>query len=327
MTARIICPGGFGGLAAAFAGPDLLPRLEALGDVEIFHDLPDEQTLISRLRACDAAALPTHLSDEVLRAIQGRIQLLAFTGTGAHTYVNVPLARELGITVTNVTGYGDRAVAEQALALLMGVARGIPAGDVAVRAGDWAGWPGIELAGKTIGIVGFGGIGRTFARITNGLGMNVQVWDKAVDQTTLATLAARAELDGTTVTSVDLTTLLTTSDVVSLHLPLTEQTRGMITADHLALLRDGTIVINSARSEIVAEGALEQRAAGGRLLLGLDVFNTEPLPVDDPLLAIPHAVLSPHLGFRTPEALQRMAVGTVECIEAFLAGAPVRVMV
>lgn len=312
-----MCPSADGGLAARFAAPDLRTRLEALGDVRIADDLPEDDEVCDRLRDADAVLLSVHLPDATLRACADRLRLIAFTGTGAASYVDLALARELGMTVTNVTHYGDRAVAEHALALMLASARNVPAEDRALRAGDWSGSAGVELEGATIGVVGFGGIGRTFARLVDALGMRVLVWDRAADDHALAAVHA---------TRVGLDELFATSDVVSLHLPLTEQTRGLVTRAHLDRLRPGTLLVNTARAEIVERGAIAGRLAAGDIRAALDVFDVEPLPADDPLLHVPGTVLTPHLGFRTPQALQRMAEGTVECVESFYAGRPVRVV-
>lgn len=313
----IVCPTGEGGLAALFAEPALRTRLEALGRVTIHLDTPDERQLRERLVGADVVLLSTHVPDDVLRACAPRTRLMAFTGTGAASYVNLDLASELGVTVTNVTRYGDRAVAEHALALLLAAARSVPQADAALRAGDWSGGPGMELDGATCGVVGFGGIGQTFARLARALGMRVLVWDRGPDP------AALAAVDGT---AVPLEELFAASDVVSLHLPLVDGTRALVTDEHLALLRGGAILVNTARGELVAPGALARRLARGDLRAGLDVFDPEPLPADDPLLRAPGTVLTPHVGFRTPQALRRMAAGAVEAVEAFCAGSPVRVV-
>ncbi len=315
---RLVCPSGEGGLSALFGTPALRARLAALGEVVLHHDEPDEATVVDRVRDADVVLLSTHLSDAALRAAAPRTRLIAFTGTGVASYVDLPLARELGITVTNVTGYGDRAVAEHALALLLAAARGIPAADTAVRSGDWTGFPGRELEGATVGVLGLGGIGRTFARLVRALGMSVLAWDRRADAGTLAGLGAER--------AADLAEVFARADVVSLHLPLTPQTRHLVGAAELDLLRPGSILVNTARGELLAPGALAARLARGDLLAALDVFDPEPLDPDDPLLTAPGTVLTPHLGFRTPQALARMVDGCVGAVEAFCAGTPVRVV-
>lgn len=315
---RIVCPSVDGGIAPLFAAPDLAARLAAVGQVELFDDLPGHDELVQRVRGSDAVLLTTHLPDEALRAgaADGRLRLVAFCGTGAASYVDVRLAHELGITVTNVVRYGDQAVAELTLGLLLAAARDLPAGDRAVRAGDWTGWLGTELAGASAGVVGFGGIGRTVARLLAALGMRVRVWDRAIDP---AALEAAGATSCTLEEAFD-------ADVVTLHLPLTEQTRGLVGTALLDRLSPGAILVNTARAELVQPGALAARMARGDLRAALDVFEPEPLPLDDPLLGVPGTVLTPHLGFRTPQALQRMARGAVSSVEGFFGGAPVNVV-
>lgn len=312
-----MCPSSSGGLAALFDSPALRARLEAVGEVQIADDVPDDAELTARVCSADAVLLSIHLPDDALRAAAGRLRLAAFTGTGAASYVSLPLAKELGVTVTNVVGYGDRAVAEHTLALLLAAARHVTAGDRAVRAGDWSGWPGLELAGATIAVIGFGGIGRTVARLAAALDMRVLVCDRSVDA------AAAAQVQGEVVSMGE---AFARADVVSLHLPLNEQTRGIVTTGLLENLRPGSILVNTARGELIERGALAARLARGDVRAALDVFDPEPLPSDDPLLSASHTVLTPHLGFRTPQALQRMAEGAVTCVEAFYAGRPVNVL-
>ena len=315
---RIVYPSADGGFAAAFGSGELRARLEALGELWIADDLPDDHELVRRVAESDVVLLTTHLPDEALRAAAGRLRLVAFSGTGAASYVSLPLARELGITVTNVTHYGDRAVAELALGLMLAAARDLPAGDRAVRAGRWSEiGPGRELAGSTLAVIGFGGIGRAVAALGHAIGMDVLVHARSVDDEVLGAVAGRL---------VSLDEAFDQADVVSLHLPLTTQTRGLIGRDLLDRLSPGAILVNTARAELIAPGALAARLARGDIRAALDVYDPEPPAVDDPLLAAPGTVLSPHVGFRTPGAVARMAAGTVASVEAFVAGTPVNVV-
>ncbi|WP_372592636.1 NAD(P)-dependent oxidoreductase [Actinotalea sp.] len=317
MRPRIVCPSAEGDFTELFAAEPLRSRLAAIGEVGLAPDVPDEAELVRRVAGADVVLLATHLPDEALLAAAGRLRLVSFTGTGAASYVNLDLARELGVTVTNVTHYGDQAVAELTLALMLAAARDVPAGDRAVRAGQWAGWSGRELAGSRLAVLGFGGIGRVVARLGVALGMRVGAWDKVTDPQAMA--AAGVEPLGWA-QAFD-------ADVVSVHLPLTDETRGMITTAELDLLRPGSILVNTARGEILEPGALAARLARGDVRAALDVFDPEPLRPDDPLLTVPGTVLTPHLGFRTPAALARMAEGAVGNVEAFLSGVPRNVVV
>jgi phosphoglycerate dehydrogenase-like enzyme len=314
---RIVYPSTDGGFADVFAAPGLRARLEALGELWIADDLPEGDELVRRVSQCDVLLLTTHLPDEALRGAAGRLRLVAFTGTGAASYLSVPLARELGIAVTNVTHYGDQAVAELAVALMFAAARDLPAADAGVRAGRWDGRPGRELGGATLAVVGFGGIGRSVARMARAIGMRVLVHTRRPDPRALAEVQAEA---------VGLDEAFARADVVSLHLPLTEQTRGIVTSAQLDLLSPGAILVNTARGELLAPGALAARLARGDVRAAIDVFDPEPLPPDDPLLTAPGTVFSPHLGFRTPGAVDRMAEGAVAAVEAFVAGRPINLV-
>ena len=314
---RIVCPSADGDFTELFAAEPLYSRLAALGEVELADDVPDQDELVRRVVGADVVLLATHLPDEALRLSAGRLRLVSFTGTGAASYVSLPLAAELGVTVTNVTHYGDQAVAELALGLMLAAARDIPAGDRAVRSGDWAGWSGRELSGARLAVLGFGGIGRAVSRLGVALGMTVRVWDRAADPDAMATAG---------VTAVEWDEAFAWADVLSVHLPLTPQTRGLIARAELDRLRPGSILVNTARGEILERGALADRLARGDVRAALDVFDPEPLGPDDPLLGVPGTVLTPHLGFRTPDALARMAEGAVANVEAFLAGTPTHVV-
>ncbi len=310
---RIVYPSLDGGFAPLFASDPLRARLSALGDLVVADDVPDHDELVRRVARADVLLLATHLPDEALRAAAGRLRLVAFTGTGAASYVSLSVARELGIPVTNVTHYGDQAVAELTLGLMLATARELPAADRAVRAGQWQGWQGRELAGARLAVIGFGGIGRTVARLGAAFGMEVLVHTRRPDPEVLASVPARA---------VGLAEAFEAADVVSLHLPLSDGTRHLIDTELLDRLSPGSILVNTARGELLAPGALAARLARGDVRAALDVYEPEPLAPDDPLLTAPGTVFAPHLGFRTPGALRRMAEGAVANVEAFVAGAP-----
>ena len=317
MRPRIVCPSAEGELSALFSAAPLHGRLAALGDVEIATDAPSSEELVRRVAEADIILLATHLPDEALLAAAGRLRLVSFSGTGAESYVRLALARELGVTVTNVTRYGDQAVAELTMALMLAAARDVPAGDRAVRGGDWSGWSGRELAGSRLALLGLGGIGRAVAKLGVAFGMEVRAWDRVLDPATTAGLGVRP---------VEWAEAFAWADVVSLHLPLTDETRGMITRRELDRMRPGSILVNTARGELLSPGALAARLARGDVRAAVDVFDPEPLAPDDPLLAAPGTVFTPHLGFRTPAALARMANGAVGNVEAFLAGTPTNVV-
>lgn len=231
---------------------------------------------------------------------------IVFCGTGASSYMDVPALKDLGITVHTYRGYGDTAVAEHTLALMFACCRDIALSDRNIRAGTWEPLEGIELYGKTLGVIGLGGIGREVARLGAGIGMKVIGWN-------------RTARDRQGVAMVELDTLLQSADVLSLNLALTDETRGFLDATRLARVKPGVILINTARGALVDEAALIEGLASGRIRhAGLDVFHAEPLAADHPLARMDNVTLSPHAAFRTPEAsmnLLRRALDIVRRIE------------
>ena len=237
----------------------------------------------------DHTALPTDIAGRC-----NGLKHVVFLGTGARSYMNPEELGELGIEVHLIKGYGDTAVAECAIALMWAAARGIAQMDREMRAGNWLREDGMQLTGKTLGLIGFGGIAAEVARIALGSGMKVIAWN-------------RTPKKAPGVAFVDLDTLLKQSHVVSIHLLLNDETRGMISREKIAGMREGVILINTARGAIVDEAAMIDALKSGHIRhAGLDVFNTEPLPKDHPLTTLPNVTLSAHSAFRTPEASENL---------------------
>ncbi|BAM91056.1 putative phosphoglycerate dehydrogenase [Bradyrhizobium oligotrophicum S58] len=237
----------------------------------------------------DHTALPT----DVARQCKG-LKHVVFLGTGARSYMNPDELAELGITVHLIKGYGDTAIAEAAIALMWASARGLAQMDREMRAGNWLRDDGMQLTGKTLGLIGFGGIAAEVARIASGSGMKVIAWN-------------RSPKSHPGVDFVDLDTLLRQSHVVSLHLLLNDETRGFLSRDRIAQMRPGVIFVNTARAAIVDEAAMIDALRSGHIRhAGLDVFNTEPLPAGHVLTTIPNVTLSAHSAFRTPEASENL---------------------
>jgi D-3-phosphoglycerate dehydrogenase / 2-oxoglutarate reductase len=235
----------------------------------------------------------TPLPTEIAKKSTG-LKHVVFLGTGARSYMNPEELAELGIAVHLIKGYGDTAVAECAIALMWAAARGIAAMDREMRAGNWLREDGMQLTGKTLGLIGFGGIAAETARIALGSGLRVIAWNR-----TPKSFAG--------VEFVSLEKLLASSDVVSLHLLLNDETRGLLTRQHIAAMKPGVILVNTARAAIVDETAMIDALKSGHIRhAGLDVFNTEPLPADHPLTKLPNVTLSAHSAFRTPEASENL---------------------
>ncbi len=237
----------------------------------------------------DHTALPTGIA----RQCAG-LKHVVFLGTGARSYMNPEELAELGIAVHLIRGYGDTAVAESTIALMWAAARGIAQMDREMRAGNWLREDGMQLTGKTLGLIGFGGIAAEVARIALGSGMRVMAWNR--------TLKSFAGVD-----FVSLDMLLAESHVVSLHLLLNDETRGFLSGQRIAAMRPGVILVNTARGALVDEAAMMSALKSGHIRhAGLDVFNIEPLPVDHPLTKLQNVTLSAHSAFRTPEASENL---------------------
>ena len=231
----------------------------------------------------------THLPTAVARQCAA-LKHVVFLGTGARSYMNPEELAELGIEVHIIKGYGDTAVAECAFALMWAAAKGFAKMDRGMRAGNWLRTDAVQLTGKTLGLVGFGGIAAEMARLAQGAGMQVLAWN-------------RSPKSHPGVAFVELDDLLAQSHVVSLHLLLNDETRGMISADRIARMRDGAILVNTARGALVDEAAMIAALRSGKLgHAGLDVFDIEPMPAQHPLYELDNVTLSAHSAFRTPEA-------------------------
>jgi D-3-phosphoglycerate dehydrogenase / 2-oxoglutarate reductase len=240
----------------------------------------------------------TKLPAEAMRLCRD-LKHIIFLGTGARSYMNPEELGELGITVHIIKGYGDTAVAEHTIALMWSAARGLARMDRGMREGHWIRTEGLELTGKTIGLIGFGGIAAEVARIAGGSGMRVLAWN-------------RTPKAAPGVTFADLDTVLAESHVLSVHLLLNDETRNFLDAERVAKIKPGALLVNTARAAIVDEAAMIDALTSGRLRhAALDVFDTEPLPAGHPLTKLANVTLSAHSAFRTPEAsdkLLRMAL-------------------
>lgn len=237
----------------------------------------------------DHSFMPT----ETMRRCTG-LRDVVFLGTGARSYMDPEALAELGIRVHTIKGYGDTAVAEHTVALLFAAARGVAAMDRGVRAGGWPRTEGVQLLGKTLGLIGYGGIGAEVARIARGVGMRVLAWNRTPH-----------EAEGVAFVALD--RLLAESHAVSLHLLLTDETRGFLSAERLARMRPGAILVNTARGALVDEAAMLDALACGRLgHAALDVFGQEPLPPGHPLGRLERVTLSAHSAFHTPEAWETL---------------------
>jgi len=302
------------------AATPALERLRRVGEVRLHDsDATDPNVLADRLRDADVAVNirgRTRFTAEVLAACS-KLRLISIWGTGTDN-VDLAAAAARGITVTNTPGANAVAVAEHAVALMLAVVKQLASADQAMRQGGWPRNLVPQLRGKRLGILGTGLIGREVAAMGKGLGLTVVAWTFHPDAGLAARLGFRY---------VELDELLRTSDVLSIHLRATPETRHFLSRERLALLKPGAVLVNTARGSLVDEVALVESLREKRLVgAGLDVFETEPLPSGHPLTALPNVLLTPHAGGMTPEVIQTGLAMAVENIENFLQGTPTRVV-
>ncbi|MCR0983969.1 NAD(P)-dependent oxidoreductase [Roseomonas populi] len=277
---------------------DVMERLHRPDDIPVaVHRDPDvtPDQLPGVLAGAEIAIIDhTQLPTAIAKQCVG-LKHVVFLGTGARSYMNPEeLEAECGIQVHIIKGYGDTAVAEMAFALMWAAAKGLAFMDRGIRAGRWDRTDGMELTGKTVGLIGYGGIGAEMARLCRGAGMKVLAWNRTPRET-----------EGVTFTDLD--TLLAESHVVSLHLLLNDETRGFLSAERIAKMRPGAIFINTARGAITDEAALAAAVESGAIRhIGLDVFAEEPLPAGHFLSKLQNATLAAHSAFRTPEATDNL---------------------
>ena len=298
--------------------------LGQFGDYTVYDRMPTEEDAVIRCIG-DAEVVFTnkcHLTKRIIDACP-KIRYISVLATG-YDIVDYKYAAEKGIPVSNVPAYGTASVAQFAIALLLEICHHVQHHSDAVHEGrwehcdDWCFWdyPLIELAGKTMGIVGFGRIGRSVGRIAKALGMTV-----------LATGSRETEEGRTIAEYTDLDTLLARSDVISLHCPLFPETRGMINKESIAKMKDGVILINNSRGLLVNEQDLTEALKSGKVAAaGLDVVSTEPIKGDNPLLSAPNCLITPHISWAPKESRQRIMDCSEANLRAFLAGEPQNVV-
>ena len=283
-----------------------------LGDVDMVAQALADFDIIMAMR--ERTAFPAALIAKL-----PKLRMVATTGSRAPS-LDLDACTARSVLVCNTGGErSGAATAELALGLLIAATRHIPAGDMSTRAGRFqSGVPmGEVLEGKTLGIIGLGRIGARMARYVQALGMSVLAWSQNLSAE--KAIATGAEY-------VDKATLLARSDAVSLHLVLSDRTRGVLGKDDLAQMKPGAILINTSRGPLVDEAALIDSLRAGHIRAGLDVFAQEPLPSNHPLLSLPNVVLTPHLGYCTREVFSQFYGESVENVLAFLDGKPMRML-
>ena len=300
-------------------------ELAALGELTVYDRTSYTESPLIAERIGDAEIVvmnKTPISRATIDACPN-IRLIAVLATG-YNVVDYNYAREKGIPVVNVPAYGTASVSQYSIALLLEICHHIGHHSASVHAGNWASnpdwcywdYPLIELEGKTIGIIGFGRIGQAEGRIARAMGMKVLACDVYPNDSGRAIGAY-----------VDLDTLLAQADVVSLHCNLTPENTGLINKENIAKMKDGAILINNARGQLIVEQDVADALNSGKLAAaGLDVVYTEPIRPDNPLLTAKNCIITPHISWAPKESRQRIMDATAENIRAFLAGTPQNVV-
>lgn len=307
---RIVFPDG----AGCVRDPSDLAPLHALGPVEFHHGPPgDRAELIERLREAEVVVLDYSVLDaEVLRACE-RLKLITFLGIGYRSYVDVEEATRRRIAIAYTPDYGATSVAEFALGMILALTRHIGPAFVSLREGRWepGRFQGVELSGKTLGLVGMGPIGAEMTRLGAGLGMRLLGW----------TQRPSPERAPHGLRFVALDELFAASDVVSLHLAYTPETHGLISRALLERMKPGAWFVNTARAKLVDNVALADLLRAGRLRgAAIDVHDAEPPPAGDVLLTLPNVLATPHIGYNTDEASANMLRIAIATVEAFARG-------
>ena len=296
-----------------------IDALRAIADIDIWPEEDPPPGEVLRQRVGNADGLLSMITDKVDEALLDAAPLLRIVSTMAVGYDNIDVAActRRGVAVTNTPGVLTETTADLAFALMLGWSRRLIEGERIVREGRWGQWHptaflGRDVHGATLGIVGLGAIGQAVARRARGFGMRVLYSSRQRKPDVERALGVERR---------ELPRLLAESDFVSLHVALTSETRALIGAGELSLMKPDAVLINTARGGVVDQAALGQALSEGRLGgAALDVFEQEPLPLDDPLLKLPNVLVAPHIGSATVETRTRMADLACENLRAFLAG-------
>jgi glycerate dehydrogenase len=296
---------------------------EKLGELTVYDRTPADK-IIERIGDADVVYTnKTPISRETLDACPN-VKFIGVLATG-YNVVDVEAAKEKGIPVSNIPTYGTDAVAQFTIALLLELCHHIGAHSDAVKNGEWTNnpdwcfwkYPLIELAGKTMGIIGFGRIGQRTAEIAQALGMKILAYDAYKNSALESEICKYAELDE----------LLANSDVISLHCPLFPETQGIINKDTIAKMKDGVMILNTSRGPLIVEEDLRDALNSGKVAgAALDVVSKEPIEMNNPLLSAKNIIITPHIAWAPKESRQRLMDIAVDNLKAFISGNPQNVV-
>ena len=292
-------------------------ELKKLGDLTVYDRTPKDK-IAARIGDADAVYTnKTPITEATLTACPG-IKFIGVLATG-YNVVDVQAAKKRGIPVCNVPTYGTTAVGQFVFAMLLEICHHVWDHNLAVKKGDWTNhedfcfwnYPLIELAGKTMGVIGYGRIGQENGKLAQAFGMNVLAYDNYRNK----------ELECDTMRYTDLATLLGQSDVISLHCPLFPETEGIMNKDNIAKCKDGVIIINTSRGGLVVEEDMAEALKSGKVSnFAADVVSTEPIKMDNPLLSAPNSILTPHIAWAPKEARARLMNTAVDNLKKFIDG-------
>jgi len=303
-------------------------QLESMCETKVYdrtaYDISGLDLIVERVGDADVVFTnKTPLPAEALKKMSN-LKFIGVLATG-YNIVDVDAARERGIVVTNIPTYGTAAVSQMAIALLLEMCHHVGSHSDVVKRGDWANnpdwcfwnYPLIELAGKNMGIIGFGRIGQATARIAQALGMNILAFDSH----------KIPELENNTLKYVELDELLSESDVITLHCPLFESTKGIINKESLAKMKPEVMLINNSRGPLVVEEDLAEALNNGKIAgAALDVVSSEPIKVDNPLLTAKNCIITPHISWAPKESRQRLMDIAMDNLRHFIAGNAINVV-
>lgn len=303
-------------------------RFKKLGELVVHdrtaYDRAHDDLIVERVKDAEAVILnKTPFPREVIDRLP-KLKYIGVLATG-YNIVDADYAKTKGVVVTNIPTYGTASVGQMAIALLLEICNHVGAHCESVKRGEWSGnpdwcywnYPLIELADKTMGIIGYGRIGQSTGRIAQALGMKVYAFDTYKNPS----------LECGTMKYVDLDTLLAESDVIALHCPLFDSTKGIINRDTIAKMKDGVLIINNSRGPLIVEQDLADALASGKVGgAGLDVVSTEPIKEDNPLLKARNCILTPHISWAPKESRKRLMDIAADNLAKFITGHPINVV-
>ncbi len=316
MKRKIVFPDAPGSWGAFF-NDERISRLNSIGEfsLDFSESHPSTETLIERIGDAVGMISGWGVSNEVLASLPN-LKVISFVGLGVGSFFDLTEANRRGITITHGLSAAP-SVAEHTIALILAASRNIVLRDREIRQGLWNDFPCFDLRGKTLGLIGYGRIAQFVTPLAHAFGMNVIAWTRNPN----AEVAADFEIE-----FVDLSELLASSDVISLHLHLNEDTEGFLNSGLLQSTKPGVVIVNTARQQLLDEKALIDLLESGHIgTLATDVFSVEPLPNDHPFRKMDNVVMTPHNAYNTPDATAAMCDVAIDNLEAYFAGNPTNV--